>query len=102
MLPSEALGDAEMNALMAKASDVAEDAFIEMRSDYQKRHDDEYRKRRYALTLRIEAAQKIGIENIRASRIRKLEAQLAAVTAEYELKQSICPTFRPMLICCTR
>ena len=102
MLPSESLGDAEMNALMSKASDVAEDAFIEMRSDYQKRHDDEYRKRRYALTLRIEAAQKIGIENIRASRIRKLEAQLAAVTAEYELKQSICPTFRPMLICCTR
>ncbi len=102
MLPSEPLGDAEMNALMAKASDIAEDAFIEMRSDYKKRHDDEYRKRRYALTLRIEAARKIGIDNIRVSRIKKLEDQLATVTAEYELKQSICPTFRPMLICATR
>lgn len=102
MLPNESLDDASMAALMTKASDIAEDAFIEMRSDYKKRHDDEYRKRRYALTLRIESARKIGIANIRASRVRKLEEQLEQVTRDYEQKQTICPTFRPMLICCTR
>lgn len=100
--PSEKLDDATMAALMAKASEIAEDAFIDMRSDYQKRHDEEYRKRKYALTLRIEAARKIGIDNIRVSRIRKLEAQLEQATKNYEMKQTICPTFRPMLICCTR
>ena len=100
--PSEKLDDATMAALMAKASEIAEDAFIDMRSDYQKRHDEEYRKRKYALTLRIEAARKIGIDNIRVSRIRKLEAQLEQATKDYEMKQTICPTFRPMLICCTR
>ena len=52
--------------------------------------------------LRIEAAQKIGIDNIRVSRVKKLEAQLEQASKEYERKQTICPTFRPMLICCTR
>ena len=100
--PNETLDDAVMSALMSKASEIAEDAFIEMRSDYQKRHEEQYRKCRYALTLRIEAAQKIGIDNIRVSRVKKLEAQLEQASKEYERKQTICPTFRPMLICCTR
>lgn len=100
--PSERLDDATMAALLAKASEIAEDAFIDMRSDYQKRHDEEYRRRRYALTLRIDAARKIGIENIRISRIRKLEAQLEQAAKDYEMKQTICPTFRPILICAAR
>ncbi len=101
-LPNEPLDDATLTSLTAKASEIAEDAFIDMRSDYRKRHDEQYRKQKYALTLRIEAAQKIGIENIRVSRIRKLEAQLEQATKDYEMKQTICPTFRPMLICATR
>lgn len=102
MLPDESLDDAQMTVIMGKASDVAEDTFIEMRSAYRERHEKEYQKRKYALSLRIEAAGKLGIENIRISRIRKLEGELAELTKQYEQKQVICPTFRPMLICCVR
>lgn len=102
MLPDESMVDSQMAAIMRKASDVAEDVFIEMRSAYRTRHEKEYQKRKYALSLRIEAAEKIGIENIRVSRILKLETELALLTKQYEQKQTICPTFRPMLICCVR
>ena len=102
MLPEESLDEATMAALTQKASSIAEDAFLEMRTDYHSRHEKEYQKRKYALSLRIEAAGHIGIENIRASRIRKLEAELQQATEQYEQTQTICPTFRPMLICATR
>ena len=93
---------AQFDKLSAKAADIAEDAFIEMRNDFTHRHDAEYQKRRYALSLRLEAAGKIGIENIRNSRIKKLEDELSAVKDEYEEKRVIRPSFRPMLICCVR
>ena len=62
-------------------------------------HEQEYQKRHYALTLRIEAAGKIGIENIRQSRIGKLERQLQELQQEYDRQKSICPSLQPMLIC---
>lgn len=102
MQPNETLDESVMMALTTKATTIAEDAFIEMRGDYQKRHENEYQKRKYALTLRIEAAGKIGIDNIRLSRIHKLENELHTLTETNEQQQTICPTFRPMLICAVR
>ena len=80
-----------------RAQEVATDAFLQMRDAYQQRHEQQYKKQQRALTLRIEAAQRIGIENIRASRIAKLENALAEATAEYERHQEICPTFAPVV-----
>ena len=70
---------------------------MQMRSNYEQRHETEYRKRQRALTLRIEAAGRIGIENIRKARIARLETELQEATAAYERHQEICPRFTPII-----
>ena len=85
-----------------QAQELATDAFIQLKDAYEQRHEQEYRKRQRALTLRIEAAQRIGIENIRKSRIEKLEAELQKETDNYARTQEICPTFSPVIAFVTR
>lgn len=99
MYDSEHLEDKTYTEILARAAEIAEDTFIMMKNQYYSQHEQEYKKRRYALTLRIEAANKIGIENIRVSRIRKLECQLQKLHQEYNSSRSICPSLKPMLIC---
>jgi len=90
------------SALEQRAQEVATDAFLQMRDAYYQRHEQQYKKQQRALTLRIEAAQRIGIENIRLSRIARLESALQEATAEYERHQEICPTFSPVVAFRTR
>ena len=99
MYDSESLEDKIYTEMLARAAEITEDIFITMKNQYYSQHEQEFKKRRYALTLRIEAASKIGIENIRVSRIRKLERQLQELQQEYDRKGSICPSLQPMLIC---
>lgn len=86
----------------AKAQELATDAFLQLKASYEQRHEQEYKKRQRALTLRIEAAERIGIENIRKARIAKLEATLQQETDTYERQQEICPTFTPVVAFLTR
>jgi hypothetical protein len=99
MLGSESLDDDTYSAIFSRAAELTEDTFLEMKNHYYSRREQEYKKRRYALTLRMEAAEKIGIENIRVSRIKKLERQLQELQQEYNRHKSICPTLQSMLIC---
>lgn len=99
MWDSEPLDEKTYNAILARAAELTEDTFITMENKYYLQHEQEFQKRRYALTLRIEAAGKIGITNIRVSRIGKLERQLQELQQEYNRKKSICPSLQPMLIC---
>ena len=87
----------EYAALEQRAQELATDAFMQMRANYEQRHETEYRKRQRALTLRIEAAGRIGIENIRKARIARLETELQEATAAYERHQEICPRFTPII-----
>lgn len=102
MLGTESLDDETYCAILSRAAELTEDTFLEMKNHYYSWDEQEYKKRRYALTLRIEAANKIGIENIRVSRIRKLERQLQELQHEYNRHKSICPSLQPMLICKVR
>lgn len=88
----------KFDVLTSRAQQMATDVFLQMKASYEQRHEAEYKKRKRALILRIEAAQRIGIENIRNARISKLEAALREATIAYERKQEICPTFTPMLV----
>lgn len=92
----------QFGALTARAQETATDAFLQMKASYEQRHEAQYQKQKRALTLRLEAAQRIGIENIRNARISRLEAKLHDATIAYERKQEICPTFTPMLVIMTR
>ena len=89
-------------ALEQRAQEVATDAFLQMQDAYHQRHEQQYKKQQRALTLRIEAAERIGIENIRLSRIARLEAVLKEATDDYERHQEICPTFSPVVAFVTR
>jgi len=99
MCDSELLDERSYYAILARAAEIYEDTFITMKNQYYSQHEQKFKKRQYALTLRIEAASKIGIGNIRISRIRKLEKQLQELQQEYDRKRSICPSLQPMLIC---
>ena len=89
-------------AIESKAQELATDAFLQLKESYEQRHEQEYRKRQRALTLRIEAAERIGIENIRKTRIARLEEALLQETDIYERRQEICPTFAPVVAFLTR
>ena len=99
MLLSEPLDDETYDAIFSCVSNLAEDTFLEMKNHYYSWCEKEYKRLLYALELRIEAANKIAIENIRVSRIRKLERQMLELQNEYNRHKRICPSLQPMLIC---
>ncbi len=92
----------QFTAVSLRAQEFAADVFFQMKEAYERRHETQYRKQQRALTLRIEAAQRIGIENIRCARITRLEALLRDATNAYQRRRDICPTFTPMLALFTR
>ena len=99
---TQALDNEQFDFLTQRAQEVATDIFLQMKASYEQRHEAQYQKQKRALTLRIDAARKIGIENIRTARVSRLEAELQTVTSAYTRKQEICPTFTPMLVVFTR
>lgn len=96
------MDSAAYDRLAQQAQEIATDTFQQMRAAYEQRHEAQYQKQKRAITLRIEAAQRIGIENIREARISRLRRTLQEITADYTRKQEICPTFIPMLAIYTR
>ena len=99
---TEPVDSAFWTSLEQRAQEVATDAFFHLQDAYEQRHEQDYKKRQRALSLRLEAAQRIGIDNIRQSRIARLESELQDATAEYERHQEICPTFSPVVAFMTR
>lgn len=78
--------------------DFSYDSFVEMREKHLLRNQESYNKYMYALQLRIEAAGQIGIENIRRSRIARLQREKESIKEAYLQGQKVCPDFRLMLL----
>lgn len=78
--------------------DFAYDTFVELKEKQIQLNQESYNKYMYAIQLRTEAAQHIGIENIRRSRLAKLEREKAAIEAEHKKGSQICPDFRLMIL----
>ena len=74
------------------------DTFIEMKDKQIQKNQENYNKYMYALTLRIEAAEHIGIANIKKSRLAKLQVEKAAIEAQYKNKQQIYPELDLMIL----
>ncbi len=83
----------KLNELTKFSQDYAFDAFSEMRSAYDKKVEENHRKYSYALSLRIEAAGKIGIGNIRAHKLNALEIEKEEMELQYRQSKQICPDF---------
>lgn len=89
---------AEEYASLEKLSmEFAYDTFMELKEKQLQLNQESYNKYMYALQLRMEAAQHIGIENIRRGRLAKLEKEKAAIEAEHKKGAQVYPDFRLML-----
>lgn len=80
------------------SQEAAYDTFLELKENYEKKHEENYRKHSYALELRIDAAKRIGIENIRKARLRELEREKEEIKRKFEKNKIICPVFKPIFI----
>ncbi len=70
------------------------DTFVEMKDKRIQKNQESYNKYMYALQLRTEAAEHIGIENIRASRLRKLAQEKASIEEVHKAGSQIYPDFK--------
>lgn len=74
--------------------DFAYDAFLDLKDKQLRKNKESFEKYMYALKLRTEAAQQIGIENIRKSRIAKLQREKSTIEENYRKGQQVYPDFR--------
>ena len=86
------------NKLHTASQEFAYDTFLTLKAELEKRNEETYRKYLYALNLRIEAAQRIGIENIRKHKLMALSREKAEIEANYLAGKKFCPDFKPVLI----
>lgn len=80
------------------AEESVYDTFIQLKSEYENKNYERYRKYSYALELRIKAAKKIGIDNIKKSRLNALDQERSHILLEYERNKDICPVFKPIFM----
>lgn len=92
------ISEEEYKKLEAMCMDFAYDTFVELKDKQIQTKKESYTKYMYALQLRTEAAEHIGIENIRRSRLAKLEREKAAIEAEYKKGSQVYPDFRMMIM----
>ena len=82
-----------LDTLTKASQDYAYDVFSDMRAEYDRKIDENHRKYDYALSLRFDAASRIGIENIRNHKLNSLAQEKEQMEAQYRQSKQICPDF---------
>lgn len=82
--------------LLKLSSDFAYDTFINLKNKHLEQVQETYDKYSYAVKLRLEAAEQIGIENIKKARIRKLQAEKDSIEMDYQNGKQVYPEFQLM------
>ena len=88
----------EYAKLEKMSMDFAFDAFIDLKDKQLLKNKESYEKYMYALKLRTEAAQQVGIENIRKSRIARLQRERNTIEENYKKGQQVYPDFRLVVL----
>jgi len=78
--------------------DFAYDTFLELKEKQINRNQESYNKYMYALKLRAEAADRVGIENIRRARLLKLDKEKKEIEEAYKNGMKIYPDFRLLML----
>ena len=90
---------AEDYAKLEKMSmDFAYDTFVDLKEKHIQKNQESYNKYIYALKLRTEAADQIGIENIKRSRLARLEREKETIEENYRKGQQVYPDFRLVML----
>ncbi|NSW90672.1 MAG: DEAD/DEAH box helicase [Firmicutes bacterium] len=92
------LYDTDYEKIFNVAKDTAYNSFFMLKDRYEKRNQLAYEKYLFALQLRLEAAERIGIENIKRSRIESISREKEIIQTEYAYKRKLCPVLRPVFI----
>ena len=91
--------DAEIYSKLEKSCmDFAYDTFVELKEKQMQQNEESFKKYMYALELRREAAEHIGIENIRRSRLQKLQKEKANIEAQHRKGSQVYPDFRLIMM----
>lgn len=94
------LDESTFDTIAAISREFAYETFLNMKAEYEKKNEEKFRKYLYALQLRLEAANRIGIDNIRTSKLTALSKEKIDVEAQYEAGKQICPAFKPLFMAC--
>lgn len=90
---------AELYEKLEKISmDFAYDTFLELKGKQLQKNQESYDKYMYALQLRIEAADHIGIDNIRKARLQSLEKEREDIERIFKKGKQVYPDFRLSLL----
>jgi superfamily II DNA/RNA helicase len=92
------LSQQEYEVLEQKAKEMAYDFFLELKRNHDQRNHEQYRKYAYSLQLRLEAVEKLGLENVKRRRKQALLKEKESLEKEYAMKQAIMPVLRPLFI----
>lgn len=82
-----------LETLTKASQDYAYDVFSDMRFEYERKIEENHRKYDYALSLRFDAASRIGIENIRHHKLDSLAQEKEQMEVQYRQSKQICPDF---------
>lgn len=88
----------EYQRLEKLSTEFAYDSFLKLKDQQLKRNKESYDKYMYALKLRTEATEHVGIDNIRRSRLQRLEKEKEAVEERYRKGQEVYPEFKLCLL----
>ena len=91
--------NAEIYSKLEKSCmDFAYDTFVELKEKQMQQNEESFKKYMYALERRQEAAEHIGIENIRRSRLQKLQKEKANIEAQHRKGSQVYPDFRLIMM----
>ena len=88
----------EYERLERLSTEFAYDTFVDLRDKHLRRNEESYKKYKYALELRVDAAEHIGIDNIRISRLQKLEHEKETIVETYRNGCQVYPDFKLMTL----
>ena len=80
------------------STEFAYDTFVDLKDKRIQKNQEHFNKYMYALQLRSEAASHIGIDNIRRSRLQKLEKEKESIFKDFKKGTQIYPEFKLVLL----
>jgi SNF2 family DNA or RNA helicase len=81
-----------------KAEEIAYDNFLSLKNKYELKNKDNYRKYKHSIEVKKDLAMKIGIDNIRNSKLKALDKELIEIEKDYEEKKGLVPILLPVFI----
>src|SRR5262249_38096417 len=94
---SGAEAEAVYHCLRSDAESQGEDAFRELYIRHQQRLKREQEKGQYAFQVRREALARLGLPEVRQHRLKRLEEEEQAWTAELHKREQILPELQPVI-----